>query len=90
MRTYTIRGYFREGGKWHVVCDTSIPYRFMNVDVCFMNKGLEDETQFSIKAYNTRELEECFQEFCKENDLPTNCVYGIHVVEVAEEKDLLS
>ena len=90
MNANTVKGYFRNGGKWIVDCDTSNPYRVMNVDVYFMNNGEEDKTQFSIKAYDTAELEECFHEFCKDNNVAENSIYAIYVVEVAETMNQLS
>ena len=47
----TIKQYFKNGGAWNFECDTKGPYRFMNVDVSFLNdQKMEDEIQFSISA----------------------------------------
>ena len=87
----TVKQYFKYGGKWNVECDTSVPYRAMNVDIQFINSDNKaDETQFSIKAYDINELSELFTMFCKENNYPRNTVQRITVVEVAETMDQLS
>lgn len=63
----------------------------MNVDVSFINsEGREDETQFSIKAYDTQDLSDLFNDFCKENNFKRDTVFAITVVEMADTMDELS
>lgn len=89
--TNTISQYFSRGGKWNVECDTSIPYRFMDVQISFLDaNGNDDEVEFSIKSYDKRDLCSLYKDFCKENQLPLNTVKYIAVVRVAETmEDLL-
>ena len=65
---------------------------FWNVNIGFVNSsdGNDDETEFSIKAYDVDELEELFDEFCEENELMSNAVTYVSVVETAESEDELS
>lgn len=87
----TIKQYFANGGKWEVECDTSKPYRAMSVNIGFLHaKGKEDEVQFDIQAYDVDELSRLFNEFCKENNFPTNTVMYVTVVQIAETMELLA
>lgn len=86
----TVIQYFDRGGKWNVECDTSMPYRVMDVDVAFTNSdGEDDEVQFSIKAYDKNELSSLFNQFCKEQGYPNNTVSNISVYNVAVDMDAL-
>ena len=58
--------------------------RYMNVDVSFVNSdGRDDETQFSIKAYDADELSRLFADFCKENGFKKNSVTCVTIVQMA-------
>lgn len=86
----TIKSYFKNGGKWNINCNTSIPYVYMNVVVVFESPTSDlDGTEFSIKAYDIDELSELFAEFCKENGFPTNTVVNIIVSHVARTMEEL-
>lgn len=88
--TNTIMQYFNRGGKWNIECDTSIPYRAMDVQIGFVNSdGEEDEVEFSIKPYDKRELSSLYKDFCKENNYPNNTVKYISVAKVAESMESL-
>ena len=64
--------------------------RYMNVDVSFVNSdGRDDETQFSIKAYDADELSRLFADFCKENGFKKNSVTCIAIVQMAETMEEL-
>lgn len=88
----TIKQYFKKGGVWNFECDIKYPYRFMNVDICFLNdQKMEDETQFSISAsaYSKTELDDLFKDFVKENKIKNPVVLSITVVQVAETMEKL-
>lgn len=79
----TIKEFIKKKG-WNIECETK-PCRWMSVDVSFVNsEGIEDETNFDIKAYKTNELEELFKNFAKENNYPVNTVYGVTITAMAE------
>ena len=80
----TIKQFFKNGGKWEIQCDTSIPYRAMTVNVGFINNGNDDEVQFDIQAYNVEEINNLFNDFCKENSFCVSAVTYIRIVETAE------
>ena len=63
-----------------------------NVDIGFINSetNLEDETEFSICAYDENDLAELFAEFCKENKIAADTVIYISVVEMADDFEELS
>lgn len=63
-----------------------------NVDIGFINTEteMEDETEFSISAYDENELSELFSEFCKENKIADNTVIYVSVVEMADDFEDLS
>ena len=62
----------------------------MNVDISFLNnEKAEDETQFSIRAYDVEELDQLFNDFCKENGFNRNTVTCIAIVQMAETMDEL-
>ena len=65
---------------------------FWNVSIGFVNSAddNDDETEFSIKAYDVDELEELFDNFCKENELANNTVTYVSIVETVENEDELS
>ena len=89
-KTMTVKQYFRNGGKWNIQCDTDITYRFMTVNVGFLNdRKMEDETQFDIRAYDADELSSLFHDFCMEHDLAENTVTYVEVVHVAETMEVL-
>ena len=65
---------------------------FWNVNIGFVNStdDNDDETTFSISAYDVDELEELFYDFCEENELANNTVTYVSVVEIADNEDELS
>ena len=74
------------------VGEEAIDKKAWNVDIGFINSETErdDETEFSITAYNDTELEELFVTFCKENQIADNTVTYISVVEMAYDFEDLS
>lgn len=85
----TSKEYIKKNG-WQVDCETK-PCRYMNVDVNFLNnEKAEDETQFSIRAYDVEELDQLFNDFCKENGLKKNTVTCVTIVQMAETMDELN
>lgn len=85
----TVKGYIKKNG-WIIDCNTKM-CRFMNVAVGFVNNsGMEDETEFSIAAYDENELSDLFDEFCKENGFKTNKVIYVAVTEIADSIGELS
>ena len=79
----TIKEYIIKNG-WQYECETK-PCRYMNVDVNFLNnEKSEDETQFSIRAYDVEELDQLFNDFCKENGFNRNTVTCVTIVQMAE------
>lgn len=49
--------------------------RYTTYDIGFINdKGMEDETEFDLEKNPEKELEECWNEFCKENGFNVNSV----------------
>ena len=84
----TIKEYIKKNG-WQVECETK-PCRYMNVDVNFLNnEKAEDETQFSIRAYDADELDQLFNDFCKENGFKKNSVTCVTIVQMAETMEEL-
>ena len=84
----TIKEYIKKSD-WQYECETK-PCRYMNVDVNFLNnEKAEDETQFSIRAYDVEELDQLFNDFCKENGFNRNTVTCIAIVQMAETMDEL-
>lgn len=84
----TSKEYIKKNG-WQVDCETK-PCRYMNVDVNFLNnEKAEDETQFSIRAYDVEELDQLFNDFCKENGFKKNTVTCVTIVQMAETMDEL-
>lgn len=75
---------------WYTECDMSTPYRAMTVQIGFSHKETKfDETEFSIEAWNTRELTDLFDAFCKENKFEDVLVFGLYIVRVAATMDEL-
>lgn len=84
----TIKECIKKNG-WQYECETK-PCRYMNVDVSFVNSdGRDDETQFSIKAYDADELSRLFADFCKENGFKKNSVTCVTIVQMAETMEEL-
>ena len=84
----TIKECIKKNG-WQYECETK-PCRYMNVDISFLNnEKAEDETQFSIRAYDVEELNQLFNDFCKENGFKKNTVTCIAIVQMAETMDEL-
>lgn len=53
----------------------------MCVDVGFVNDiGQDDEKQMDINAYDERELNRLFTDFCKENKFSTNTMTYVTIV----------
>ncbi len=77
----TIKQIIKEKG-WQMETDVNIPYRSMDVNICFQAGGIADETQLCINAYDVNELEELFSEFCKENNIPKNAVISVNIVQL--------
>lgn len=86
-----IKEFFKNGGKWDIQCDINIPYRAMTINIGFLNNNnkMDDEVQFNIKPYNVDELNELFNDFCKENDFHSPTITYISVVKTAETMELL-
>lgn len=56
----------------------------MNVGIDFINsEDKEDQTEFSIQAFDAEELSELFADFCKENKFQGDSVTCITVVQIA-------
>lgn len=86
----TVKNYFKNGGKWDIQCDTSVPYRAMTVNIGFLNNNkIDDEVQFDIQAYNVDELNELFHDFCKENDFHSPIITYISIIKTAETMEIL-
>lgn len=68
------------------------PKKAWNVDIGFMNSetDVEDETEFSICAYDADDLEDLFEEFCKENKIRSDTVIYVNVVEMKDDFEELS
>lgn len=79
----TVKECIKKNG-WNV---TENPKKAWNVDIGFINSETEaeDETEFSICAYNENELQELFEEFCKENKISSATVIYISVVQTADD-----
>ena len=74
---------------WNVEAESK-KCRYMNVDVSFVNsEGRDDETQFSIKAYDADELSRLFADFCKENGFKKNSVTCVTIVQMTETMEEL-
>ena len=86
----TVKGFVESNG-WSLNFNDSVG-KFWNIDIGFVNSedGREDETEFSISAYDLDELDDLFREFCKENSLDDDAVIYVNVVETAEDEDELS
>jgi hypothetical protein len=86
----TVKEYISNHG-WNVATGSYIG-KCWNVDIGFINSenGLEDETEFSISAFDENELAELFSEFCKENAIKDNTVTYVSVVEIADNAEDLS
>lgn len=83
----TVREFIKKNG-WNTECDTSEAGK-MSVNIGFINPdGLDDETQFDIKAYDVKELSTLFADFCKENKFALNTVTNIVIVAVDDEMDV--
>ena len=79
----TIKKYLSTHG-WEAECD-SVPCNVMNVDVVFTNaEGHEDETEFSIAAYDSDELEQLYRDFCEENGFRQDTVLRVCIVQMAD------
>lgn len=85
----TIRKTIEEKG-WNIECNEMSCYRAMIVHVGFIDaNGNDDETSFDIAAYDVKELDTLYSDFCKENGLKRNTVTSISVVAVAESMEKL-
>jgi hypothetical protein len=86
----TVIGYIEKNG-WNVDVDGHIGTCW-NVDIGFVNSEnrCDDETEFSISAFDANELEELFVDFCKENQINSNTVTYVSVVEMADSFEELS
>lgn len=68
---------------WNFEVDAPV-FRYMNVQIGFINaEGYEDEVEFSIKAYDLKDLNDLFNIFCKENHIKRKCVFSVTVSQVA-------
>ena len=75
---------------WQVACKLSIPYRVMTVQISFSHKENGcDETEFDIRAWDSRELTELFTDFCDENHYTAVQILGIYIVNTAASFDEL-
>ena len=85
----TIRKTIKEQG-WNFECSVLTCFRAMIVHVGFIDSdGNDDETSFDISAYDVKELDTLYSDFCKENGLKRNTVTSISVVAVAESMEEL-
>lgn len=74
---------------WNVACVT-LGARYMIVHISFVNnEGVDDEVSFDIPAWSSKNLNECFTNFCKENKFPRNTVGCISIVAAAETLEKL-
>lgn len=86
----TIKQYVKKFG-WNMDCPVTGPYRVMSVDIGFINdEGREDETQFDIRICDVEDLNNLFNEFCRENGYPRNTVYAITIAKVGGTFDDLN
>ena len=78
--TFTVKQFIQKKG-WIFECDTSVPYRSMDVIISFIHQdGTEDETEFTIDCFKTDELSLLFKDFCAENGFKYNSISNICVV----------
>ena len=78
--------------QWQTECDMSVPYRFMTVQIGFSTpENEDDETEFSIKAWDAEELAGLFVDFCEENGyaLRNTIIDSLSVVRVAPTMEKL-
>ena len=68
------------------------PQKAWNVDIGFINSEteLEDETEFSICAYDEDDLQDLFEEFCKENKISSDTVIYVSVIQTANDFEELN
>ena len=59
--------------------------KYIPIDICFMNHGREDETQFDVA--DIAELQECWAAFCKEEHIPEDCVLDVYIGEEDDDFD---
>ncbi len=81
--------------EWQVEASFKGSPKFANIDVDFIDEnGNVDETQFSIENPFTeegeRELEDLFDQFCRENRFTTDTVVSVTITDFAEKMELLS
>lgn len=85
-----VRTYFDEGGIFRVECNTKTTDQYMNCQVVFLNDTkCQDETEFSLRAYDKEELASLFMAFCKEARVVKPQILGIYVVETSDRLELL-
>lgn len=85
-----IKEYINKHG-WLFDCEIMEPFEWMEVVIGFINnEGLEDETSFDIRQYNTNELNELFNSFCNENNFNTNTVQYIGVIKISQNYEQLA
>lgn len=52
---------------WGVYCDIPDEHSAMTVQVGFSHRDEADETEFCINSWDSQELNELFDDFCREN-----------------------
>lgn len=85
----TVEQYIKKHG-WNRTVEINENSRAMNVDINFEVGGVNDETEFSIEAFDVKELSTLFSDFCRENQFPTDTVTCVTIVETAESMEDLS
>lgn len=74
---------------WQMECEV-VPYRVMTVQIAFSHEENEnDETEFCIEAWNSEELADLFETFCKENNFKKVTILSISVVRLASTMEEL-
>ena len=59
--------------------------KYIPINICFMNQGREDETQFDVA--DIEELQECWTTFCKEEHISEDCVLDVYIGEEDDDFD---
>ena len=65
---------------WNMDCDMILDCKAIDAAVRFISSdGVEDETEFTIKAFDAGELQTLFEDFCIENGFNCNLVESVTV-----------
>ena len=75
---------------WQTECDMSVPYRTMTVQIGFLHRDCEsDEVEFSINAWDVKELTKLFEVFVKEYCFKKVRASSISIIRMAPTMDAL-